>query len=236
MQPNRSWQYDEFRHCGADYAAPEWARQYEPRHQRTRGDRAAGADRLLDALAVEPHFTLVDLGCGTGVFALQAARRCARVHAVDVSPAMLAVARDRAGAAGVTNIAFHHAGFLTYEHAGPPADVVTSTAALHHLPDFWKLVALRRVAAMLKEGGAFYLMDTVYSFDPAGYERFMAEKVAWFTERVDTEFGAEVATAFRDEFSTLDWVMEGLLSRAGFAIERAEHPDGMLACYFCRKA
>ena len=42
---------------------------------------------------------------------------------------------------GLTNIQFHHAGFLTYEHLGEPLHAVVSQYTLHHLPDFWKLIA-----------------------------------------------------------------------------------------------
>lgn len=36
-------------------------------------------------------------------------------------------------------------GFLTYEHEGEPVDLVHTRNALHHLPDFWKAVALARI-------------------------------------------------------------------------------------------
>ena len=36
----------------------------------------------------------------------------------------------------------------------------------HHLPDFWKAVALTRIAGMLRPGGIFRLSDVVYSFAP----------------------------------------------------------------------
>jgi SAM-dependent methyltransferase len=45
-----------------------------------------------------PGDLVLDLGCGTGEDALWAARRGARVHAVDVSPEMLNVAREKIGA------------------------------------------------------------------------------------------------------------------------------------------
>jgi methylase of polypeptide subunit release factors len=79
----------------------------------------------LDALAEQglgADSTLVDLGTGTGQFALAAARRFGRVTAVDVSPAMLGLLRERAGDAGLGNLDCVRAGFLSYAHAGPPAD------------------------------------------------------------------------------------------------------------------
>jgi putative AdoMet-dependent methyltransferase len=40
-------------------------------------------------------------------------------------------------------------GFLNYEHNGPPLDMIVSNLALHHLPDFWKMIALKRIHEML---------------------------------------------------------------------------------------
>ena len=115
-------------------------------------------------------------------------------------------------------------------------DVVHSAFALHHLPDFWKHIALRRIAAMLKPGGRYCLNDTVYSFDPAEYESFLPESVAWFTQRAGEAMGDEAAMAIREEYTTLDWIMEGLLTHAGFEIEQATYYGGMRARYLCRKA
>jgi putative AdoMet-dependent methyltransferase len=56
---------------------------------------------------------LIDFGSGTGTFAMAAARRCARVHAVDVSQAMIDYAKAKAIGAGISNISFSYAGFLT---------------------------------------------------------------------------------------------------------------------------
>src|SRR5262249_45550193 len=115
-------------------------------------DRKAGFDPSEDlaALGLGGATTLVDLGAGTGTFAVAAASLCRRVVAVDVSPAMVAALRERVAEHGLANLECVEAGFLTYEHTGEPADVVFTRNALHHLPDFWKAVALRRVADVLR--------------------------------------------------------------------------------------
>src|SRR6266436_3907143 len=67
----------------------------------------------LDALAAQgpgADSTVVDLGTGTGQFALAAARRFGHVTAVDVSAAMLNAGRDRAQEAGLVNVVFVQAG------------------------------------------------------------------------------------------------------------------------------
>src|SRR5207302_1935566 len=83
--------------------------------------------------------------------------------AVDVSPVMLTRLRHQVEASGHPNIEAVEGGFLTYEHTGSAADVVYSRNALHHVPDFWKAVALQRVAAMLRPGAVFRLRDLVYN-------------------------------------------------------------------------
>ena len=123
----------------------------------------------LDALAaqgLDASATVVDLGTGTGQFALAAARRFGHVTAVDVSPAMLALLRERAADAGLGNLDCVRAGFLSYQHAGPPADAVYTRHALHQLPDFWKVLALDRIARMLQPGGVLRLRDLIYDFRP----------------------------------------------------------------------
>ena len=123
----------------------------------------------LDALAAQGLDTksrVVDLGAGSGQFALAAARQFGQVTAVDVSPAMLAFLRERAAGAGLDNVDCVRAGFLSYAHAGPPADGVYTRHALHQLPDFWKALALDRIARMLRPGGVLRLRDLIYDFGP----------------------------------------------------------------------
>src|SRR4051794_19880109 len=46
--------------------------------------------------------SVLDVGCGTGRHAIRLAAQGAAVHAIDFSPEMLARARNKAGAAGIT--------------------------------------------------------------------------------------------------------------------------------------
>jgi SAM-dependent methyltransferase len=107
--------------------------------------------------------TLIDLGAGTGTFAVAAASLCKRVIAVDVSPAMVAAIQRKVALQGLTKVECVQAGFLSYEHVGPPADFVYTRNALHHLPDFWKAIALRRMADLLEPGGILRLRDLVFA-------------------------------------------------------------------------
>jgi SAM-dependent methyltransferase len=201
--------------------------------------QATEETRLLqEAGVLDRTCSVVDIGAGSGQFALAAAAACRRVVAVDVSPVMLARLAENIDRCAVSNVEAVCAGFLTYRHSGEPADVVYSRLALHHLPDFWKAIALRRMADMLRPGGVLRLWDVVYSFEPADAERRIE---AWITETMttDVERGwtrAELAEHVRDEHSTYTWLLEPMIERAGFDMIDANYSaSGVLTRYLCRK-
>lgn len=232
-KPN--WFYDEMRHAGVDYSDPAQVAVYDARHRKFR-DYQKGAEAIINAAKIGPEHTVIDMGAGTGAFSLYAAPYCKTIYAVDVSPVMLEYTRQKAAQLGLSNLVFCQGGFLTYEHPEPGVDAIISVAALHHLPDFWKFIGLRRMAHILKPGGRFYLFDVVFPADTTDYETRFEEWVDSMVAKVGTDFAAEAETHLRDEYSTYDWVMEGFLTRAGFRIDEANYATGYSATYLCTKA
>ncbi len=112
--------------------------------------------------ASEPLHALV-AGCGTGDAAIMLAaqmqrdNRAGRVTGLDRSAAALGIARARAEARGLSNIAFHQRSLLDL-----PADDLGSfdyidcCGVLHHLPD--PPAALRGLERSLRPGGGMGLM------------------------------------------------------------------------------
>ncbi len=229
-----AWRYDESQHCGVNYNSDLLAKSYDSRHRMSR-DYEQEARQIIATLGLAPSMTVIDMGCGTGAFAVHAAEHCRKVYAVDVSKAMLNQVRRKARNAGLTNVEFRQGGFLTYEHGPEPADAAVSVAVLHHLPDFWKAVGLCRLASMLKPGGRFYLFDVVFSFDVTQYESQIPRFVAATSRQMGPEGRAESETHVRDEYSTCHWIMEGLLQRAGFQIDDVNYTNEFLAGYLCTK-
>jgi SAM-dependent methyltransferase len=228
------WMIDELAHAGPEHLDPAFIKGY---------DRKQGyPDPAEDLASFEAHgldgtSAVVDLGAGSGQFALAAARRFGHVTAVDVSPAMIALLEARAAAAGLANLDCVRAGFLSYEHVGPLADGVYTRNALHQLPDFWKAVALDRIARMLRPGGVLRLRDLIYDFGPADAAAVFQ---VWFdhaaSDPADGYTSADYAEHIRTEFSTFRWLLEPMLAATGFEIVTAEFRGRLYGAYTCVKA
>jgi len=231
-QPN--WQWDENLKISTDYCDPDEAQQYDVRHVQ-HGRTEAEYREIIDRIGLQPDWRLMDMGAGSGTFAITAATRCAKVYVVDISRAMLDIAKRKARSAGVDNIEFHRAGFLTYEHDAEPVDAIVTQLALHHLPDIWKQIALHRLAGMLAGGGVLYLRDVIFDFEPGRYAEVFDKWVGDVAELFgDPCMGDKAEGHIRQEFSTFGWIIEGMLIRAGFEIEQAYYDDRLFA-YLCRK-
>ena len=231
-----AWFLDELAHAGPEHRDPAYVASYD---QKAATDPTADVD-LLRASRLGETSVVVDLGAGTGTFALAAAPYCGRMIAVDVSPAMLASLQAKSERLGLRNVECAQAGFLSYTHVGAPADFVYSRHALHHLPDFWKALALTRIADMMRPGGVFVLRDLIFSFEPSDAPQRIEAWLASVDERPrDSQVGwtrAELEEHLRAEYSTFTWLLEPMLERAGFDIERAEHsPSGIYSAYTCAK-
>jgi putative AdoMet-dependent methyltransferase len=234
MEEVPSWKYNEMKFSGVDFSNPEQVAVYDSMHRKFR-DYAKGTEEVIRRLGLGPESVVIDLGSGTGAFALHAAKKCRKIYAVDISKAMLDYCRQQAEKEGLSNIVFNHGGLLTYEHAGEPADAAVCVAVLHHLPDFWKLKALSRCCAMLKPGGKFLLFDIVFPSAEIDLEKKIDEWVKAIEVMADVRLAEEAVIHARDEFSTYDWIMEGIIRRSGFQIDSAEYGRGFQATYVCSK-
>jgi len=123
-----------------------------------------GADRarkkLFDQASVRPHDRVLDIGCGTGTFAVAIKRWMPSVEVVglDPDPKALAHSRRKAYRAAVS-IRFDQgfANVLPYPDAS--FDRVFSSLMFHHLPQDTKLATMCEVRRVLKPGGSLHLLD-----------------------------------------------------------------------------
>jgi SAM-dependent methyltransferase len=236
VERREPWLLDELAFAGRENLDPAHVAAYNDKED---AGALAEVHLLRERGALTPDATVIDLGAGTGQFTLAASPHCWQVIAVDVSPLMLDQLEASVRERGINNVRGVLAGFLTYEHDRPPADLIYSRYALHHLPDFWKAVALRRMAGMLRPGGTLRLWDIVYNFTP---QESHARLTAWMDEFPETSASggwirADVAEHIRDEHSTFTWLLEPMLQQAGLRIEDACYSgSGVFAQYLCTRA
>ena len=98
--------------------------------------------------------TALDIGCGTGEFSRLLAKRVEKVVAIDLSPGMIEVTKQRSRQ--LSNIDFQVADILHWELPAENFDVIVSIATLHHLPVESLLPNLK---AALKPGGRLVILD-----------------------------------------------------------------------------
>jgi 2-polyprenyl-3-methyl-5-hydroxy-6-metoxy-1,4-benzoquinol methylase len=192
--------------------------------------RARAALKMLD---VKKGWRVADIGCGNGVLATEAALMGAEVDAIDISPAMIALAevyaRDRRAP-----VRTQSAGLLSFAYQPNSYDLIVSEFTLHHLPDFWKAVAMARIFAALKPGANFYLRDIVFVSMPDGSERSV-EQWADFNIKNHGFARDSVVTHMRDEYSTFGWVMERMLTEVGFTLVSADYHAPLHGTYLLQK-
>lgn len=230
---DRPWMLDELAHAGPEHLDPGFVAGYD----RKQGYPDFAEDvAVLSARGIGPESTVVDIGAGSGRFVLAAAALAGRVVAADISPAMVSVIRARAADAGLHNIECVQAGLLSYQHTGPPADAVFTRNTLHQVPDFWKAVALNRIAGMLQPGGVLRLHDLIYDFQPGETDAVFSQ---WLGAAVtDPEAGytaQDFAEHIRTEFSTFSWLLDPMLNAAGFEIIDSEFRRSVYGAYTCVK-
>ena len=67
------------------------------------------------------------------------------------------------------------------------------------------------------------IFDVVFHFDAADYESRINDWVAGFEEKAGAKFRENVETHIRDEYSTFNWIIEGMIKNAGFRIEKSSN-------------
>ncbi|MFE2553066.1 class I SAM-dependent methyltransferase [Streptomyces sp. NPDC059355] len=138
-----------------------------------RFDRAVRAYRtaLLAAAGVAAADRVLDIGCGTGETTRDLARRATggRALGVDLSAAMLRVARQRAAAEGLQNVDFVQADAQVHPFPATAFDVAVSRSGTMFFAD--PVAAFRNIGGALRPGAR--LVQLVWQ-PPAGNEWFLS--------------------------------------------------------------
>lgn len=161
---------------------------------------------VLDEAGIGPGMRVLDVGSGAGDVALLAATRVGRSGAVvgiDRDADGLAVARERAQAAGLVQATFREGDAAALDPGEAPFDAVVGRLVLMYQPD--PAALLRRLARLLRPGGivAFQEFDlgagSLRTWPPVPLaDRFLAWLTATFGRaNVHMRMGPELYGAFR---------------------------------------
>jgi ubiquinone/menaquinone biosynthesis C-methylase UbiE len=153
------WRPDVIR--GLDEAA---ARELVARTLELRGrseDEVASRSAYLGLLGIAAGERVLEVGCGSGVVLRDVARRVTpggRAVGLDPSPALLAVARELAAAAGLAGLVELHEGDARSLPFGDGAfDAVLAVTALVHIPDAERVIA--EMVRVVRPGGRVGVFD-----------------------------------------------------------------------------
>lgn len=164
---------------------------------------------------VSTDSVVLDFGCGTGRVARYVAPHCAALWAVDVSPRMLELTRERLREA--TNLRFARCHDVAIpEVASASVDVVYSFLVLQHLEREDAFLALRELRRVLKSEGV-----AILTFPNLLADGYLAGFVTYaLTGEVTNQARARVYTPQE---------VERLLPAAGFSVVDIEAGDDIVA-------
>jgi ubiquinone/menaquinone biosynthesis C-methylase UbiE len=146
----------------------EWSK-FRQREEFSEADRAELFARYFELFPwsdLPPQAVGIDIGCGSGRWALLVAPRVQHLHLLDASAAALAVAKENLNDAA--NVSFHLASVEAIPLPDRSLDFAYSLGVLHHIPDTAR--GIGDIARKLKPGAPF-LVYLYYAFD---------NRPAWF--------------------------------------------------------
>jgi malonyl-CoA O-methyltransferase len=121
-------------------------------------DCAAPATLGAAPSSAAPFGAVVEIGCGTGKNTLFLASLAGQVTALDFSAGMLARAREKVAAAGVTNVTFVETDLTQpWPVAAGGADLVVCNLVLEHIADLHFIFAA--AARALRPRGCFFVCE-----------------------------------------------------------------------------
>jgi len=100
---------------------------------------------------------ILDSGCGPGLVSCYLAARAGEVVGVDLTPAMVSLATERAAAQGLKNVRFVQGDMTRLPFAGRHFDAAVTRYAFHHLED--PAGAFAELTRVTRLGGCVILVD-----------------------------------------------------------------------------
>lgn len=117
-------------------------------------------ETALDKIGIKPGMVVADVGAGVGYFSIRIAKRVAptgKIFAVDVQPEMLAILKDRAAKAKVTNIQTILGSESDPRLPAASCDLILMVDVYHELSQPQRM--LQKMKQALKSDGRLVLLE-----------------------------------------------------------------------------
>jgi SAM-dependent methyltransferase len=121
------------------------------------------AQRLVDAIGADAKGLVLDVACGPGIVTAELAATAREVVALDLTPQMLAKARERCAKAGRLNVTLKEGSAADLPFPDNSFDAVVTRLSFHHFEDPRRV--LREMARVVKVGGTVVVADVTSSED-----------------------------------------------------------------------
>jgi ubiquinone/menaquinone biosynthesis C-methylase UbiE len=191
-----------------------------------------GADKarfeLLDRVQLHAGDRVLDIGCGTGTFAVLLKQKFPAVEVVGLDPDPRALSRARSKTQGAGVSVHFDQGFAdAMPYPAGTFKAVFSSFMFHHLEHENRENTLREVFRVLQPGGAFYLLDFefAHSAKAHGIRLFHSRhRLQDNSERRIMELMEQAGFSERKKFASRP-VLFGF-SRAGYFLATTPGPEG----------
>ena len=155
-----------------DTIISEFTLQAESFNTSTAAQDGRTLDELMRLASPGAEERWLEVACGSGIVSRRIAPAVREVHGVDMTPAMIEVARREAAAAGLSNATFAVGDATALELPTASVDGAITRFSIHHIPAPIRL--LGELARVVRPGGRVILADHVA--DPE------ADAAAWSQE------------------------------------------------------
>ena len=175
------------------------------------------ADRTIDTIVssyIREGMKILDIGCGTGTLAIEAAKKGAEVVGIDISEEMLSVAGEKVHAQGLEGaVELVNIGVLEMDDRFDEGsfDCVVSTLVFSELSRDERAFALRECRRILEDDGTLVIADETRPGDTA-------KKALYYLVRAPLALATYV---FAQTGTRAVPDLEGLLGASGFKIEES---------------
>jgi len=154
-----------------DLIIDQFTRQATPFAEKPEHRDAAIMERLLRFAGVTGKDIVLDVACGPGLVACAFAAEARSVTGIDLTPAMIAKARELQAAKGLSNLNWDIGNSTALPYADNIFSLVTTRYSFHHFPD--PLAAWKEMVRVCRPGGTVLVVDVALPPEKAAaYDEF----------------------------------------------------------------